>query len=154
MTNHQDRQELAVVELPASMDSWDDLIGSIRHLIDQQLPESPKSYGLMLSAEELLSNMIREAGQAEDGSGAFVSIRIRCFLYPRLPTPHLDVEISDNGPYFDPKFDQLPSSMPDIPVRDRPVGGLGLFLVKSSVDKALYERVDDRNCYTLTTYLS
>jgi anti-sigma regulatory factor (Ser/Thr protein kinase) len=153
MDTPQDRQELSFVELPANMESWDDLIGTIRHLIDQQLPESSKSYGLMLSTEELLSNMIRESGKAMNHSGSPVLIRIRCVLYPRLPTPRLDVVISDNGPYFDPHFDQVPSSMPDIPVRDRPIGGLGLFLVKSSVDEATYQRVDDRNCYTLSTYL-
>ena len=54
------------------------------------------------------------------------------------------VEISDNGRPFDPLSD---AAEPDInaPLEDRPVGGLGIHLVREMMDELHYSRLDGRN---------
>ena len=45
--------------------------------------------------------------------------------------------------------------MPDttLPLEERPIGGLGVFLVQSLMTSARYERIEDRNRITLTRSL-
>ncbi|MCR5746790.1 MAG: ATP-binding protein [Lachnospiraceae bacterium] len=49
----------------------------------------------------------------------------------------------DSGVYYDP----LAKEDPDITLSasERPVGGLGIFMVKKSMDDIVYERKDDKN---------
>ena len=60
------------------------------------------------------------------------------------------IELLDNGAPFDPLTD-APIPDPDAPLESRPVGGLGIYLIRNMVDEAHYKRSDDRNCLTLIT---
>ena len=64
-----------------------------------------------------------------------------------------DLVIADNGIHFDPEFDSLKNPYPDIKISDRKIGGLGLFLVKSSCDSVKYIYEDLFNIYTLSVYM-
>ena len=63
---------------------------------------------------------------------------------------YFDLITKDNGIQFDPRFQDLKVDT-DLPVNEREIGGLGLFLVKSSVDQVKYEWQDNHNVYTLST---
>ena len=56
--------------------------------------------------------------------------------------------IRDNGRPFDP-FTEAPDADTTLRVEDRPVGGLGVLLVRESMDDFSYERLDDFNVVTL-----
>ena len=56
--------------------------------------------------------------------------------------------IRDNGRPFDP-FTEAPDADTTLRVEDRPVGGLGVLLVRESMDDFSYERRDDFNVVTL-----
>ena len=49
------------------------------------------------------------------------------------------------------KFDPLAKEDPDIslPVEERQIGGLGIFMVKKSMDKVTYEYKDGKNILTI-----
>jgi anti-sigma regulatory factor (Ser/Thr protein kinase) len=64
----------------------------------------------------------------------------------------VEIEIADDGLAFDP-FDQ-PGPDLDASVEDRPVGRLGIHIVKALTDEALYARVDNRNVVRLTRHLA
>ena len=53
------------------------------------------------------------------------------------------IHFSDNAPPFDPLDWAAPDL--DLPISERPIGGLGLHLLRSGVDMARYRRVGDRN---------
>lgn len=142
------RQLLGSLERPASMDAWDELIGFIQAQVEQALPDSRKSYGVLLASEELLSNMVRVAEESS-ATPTPVDIRLRAWLVGEGGTT-FELEISDNGTPFDPQFERIADTMPDIPIEERPIGGLGLYLVKSSVDQASYSYQDGRNTYHLS----
>lgn len=59
------------------------------------------------------------------------------------------VELHDNGAAFDPTKD-APIPDPDAPMDDRPVGGLGLFLIREMVDDLAYRREEGWNHLTIT----
>jgi anti-sigma regulatory factor (Ser/Thr protein kinase) len=60
----------------------------------------------------------------------------------------LTIEIVDNGLPFDPRKD-APEPDVDAGVAERPIGGLGVYLVRTMMDELRYRREGDRNYLTL-----
>jgi serine/threonine-protein kinase RsbW len=90
---------------------------------------------LDLVLEEILINVARYAYTPETGT-------VEVAFAPGGPRK-LRIEISDFGRVFNP----LEADPPDLSrgLADRPIGGLGVFLVKSMVDSIAYRREADRN---------
>ena len=61
--------------------------------------------------------------------------------------------IRDNGLPFDP-FTEAPEADTTLRVEDRPIGGLGVLLVRESMDDFSYERRDGVNIVTLRLKLN
>ena len=63
----------------------------------------------------------------------------------------LTIDIVDDGKPFDPLTD---APMPDVnaPLHERPIGGLGVFLVRKLMDELTYRREEGRNHLTLVAY--
>ena len=62
----------------------------------------------------------------------------------------LTIEIVDDGRPFDPLQD-APHPDVDTPVEDRPVGGLGVYLVRTMMDQMHYRRERGKNHLTMIT---
>ena len=64
----------------------------------------------------------------------------------------LRLTFTDTGRPFDP----LQADDPDtkVPLSERKIGGLGIFVVKKMMDKVEYRRENDRNILTLTKCIS
>ena len=94
-------------------------------------------FKLNLVLEELGVNIVNYSGATGDIEISLASDDER-----------VTVEISDDGRPFNPLLDQ---ETPDIsaPLDDRPVGGLGIHLVRSMMDEMRYRRDGDRNRLTL-----
>ena len=80
-------------------------------------------------------------------------------VYPRFPSlscgcvslltkARVVAQLEDNGIAFNP-FEEAPEPDPTLGLEERPIGGLGVFLVKQFADSTAYERVDGRNRITL-----
>jgi serine/threonine-protein kinase RsbW len=91
---------------------------------------------MLLILEELFTNVVKY-GRAGDEGAETIGVALA------LSGRELTIEFSDDGPPFDP----LLSATPDLdrPIADRPVGGLGLHILRSLVDHARYRREGDRN---------
>ena len=63
----------------------------------------------------------------------------------------LTIEVIDDGRAFDPTKD---AKVPDVtlPMEERPVGGLGVYLVRTMMDEMRYRREEGRNHLTLIKY--
>ncbi len=61
----------------------------------------------------------------------------------------LFIEFTDNGAPFDP-INDAPEPDLSVPLEERSIGGLGIFLIKKMVDEIEYRRVEDQNHLTLT----
>jgi anti-sigma regulatory factor (Ser/Thr protein kinase) len=91
---------------------------------------------LDLVLEELFTNVARYAYEKPESGDVDVSYQVEA-------PGRLLVHISDNGRDFNP----LASDPPDFSrgLADRPIGGLGIFLVKSIAESISYQREQDRN---------
>lgn len=97
---------------------------------------SPKlTYQIGLVLDELLTNTI-SYGYPEEGGHAIG-------LAMAMEQGRLRFELTDDGAPFDP----LTASAPDLtsPVDERRIGGLGIHLVRTLMDRVAYERVGTVN---------
>ena len=78
---------------------------------------------------------------------------------PKVPEPKLRLrllvdkgavvaQLEDNADAFNP-FEEAPEPDPTLGLEERPIGGLGVFLVKQFANSRAYERVDGRNRITV-----
>ena len=95
---------------------------------------------LNLSLDELITNTVSYGYQDADEH------EIRVMLAERNGS--LVVVVEDDGIAFDP-FTAAPAPDLDADVEDRPIGGLGVYFVKTLMDEVAYERVENRNRITL-----
>jgi serine/threonine-protein kinase RsbW len=63
----------------------------------------------------------------------------------------LEVVITDDGKPYDPTRQTAPDI--SLPAEDRPIGGLGIFLIKKIMDEVSYERTSNQNKLYLTKYI-
>ncbi|MFD1627636.1 ATP-binding protein [Azospirillum griseum] len=99
------------------------------------------AFKITLCLDELITNTLSHGGVC-----GVISVRLR------YDGTSVEVEIEDDAPPFDP-FAAPPA--PDLTsgVEDRPVGGLGLFLVMQTMDRTGYQRDGSRNRVRLTKHL-
>ena len=106
-----------------------------RHGLAEQI-----AFEVNLAVDELVTNTI-SYGYDDDGEH-------RIDLVLHLEGGALVIEIADDGRAFDP----LQAPEPDIEasLQDRAKGGLGIYLVRKTMDTVAYRRHDGRNVVTLT----
>ncbi len=105
----------------------------------RQLP-SRLAFNLNLSLDELITNIVSYGFSDSDAHDILISLRIDegCLI----------TEIIDDANEYDP-FAQAPEPDLDLELDDRPIGGLGVYLVKEFMSRTQYERLGDRNVTTL-----
>jgi anti-sigma regulatory factor (Ser/Thr protein kinase) len=108
---------------------------------DQHRIESALMGKVSLCLEELLTNIIRY-GDADEASTPCVLVDLE------LIPGELKVELLDSGGAFDPFTDAPPPDM-DSGLAERPIGGLGVHLVKVLADHYEYHRASAQNRVTL-----
>ena len=94
---------------------------------------------LQLALEEHLTNVLSYA--YADKQEHRIEVRVQ------LNAPELRVEVEDDGCPFNP----LERPTPDLtkPIEERPVGGLGIHMMRKSVDRLEYRRVAGKNILTM-----
>lgn len=98
-----------------------------------------------LALDELLTNVMRYGFPAEaEGNGEGARL-IEVSLV--LEGGQVVARLRDNGRPFNP-LDLAPPDL-DVPLAERPVGGLGIFLARQMMDGMRYRRDGDHNCLTL-----
>lgn len=100
----------------------------------------------LIVLEELFTNLLRYGypGQVEPDGVAEVTLELEGNL--------LTIQFADDGQAFDPFAKAAPDL--DQSVESRPVGGLGLLMVRQLADEAHYSRCDGRNVIRLTRRVS
>ncbi len=101
---------------------------------------NPKAaYFVLLAIEELVTNCIKYA--YDDDGEHTIAIAIE------VDGPWLKLTFVDDGHEFDPL--DAPAPDLDLEVHERPIGGLGIHLLREMADEAVYERRDGTNQLTL-----
>lgn len=95
---------------------------------------------VLLAIEEVVTNCIRYGYDDADEHTIVIVLSI--------DDEDLTIDVMDDGHAFDP----LAASPPDfsLEIQDRPIGGLGIYLLRQLADRIAYERRDGANRLTLT----
>lgn len=98
------------------------------------------TFAVDLALEELVSNVIKYGYKNGDSKEIYVRLDVG--------RDQIKLLLEDSAPPFNPL--NLPEPDLDKPIEQRPIGGLGVFLVRKTVDRIEYERLDDRNVLRIT----
>ncbi|WP_094556884.1 ATP-binding protein [Synechococcus sp. 1G10] len=152
METQGSRHLIGRIERSATSEHWDILLQFVKEQVQDHVKDSRKSYGITLAVEELLSNIMRDSSISNLKPGPSI-IQIACWRNMESGQNRFELQVSDDAAPFDPKLESVPTSLPDTPIENRKIGGLGLFLIKSSVDEATYSYQHGRNTYRLISNL-
>jgi len=126
------------IELPAIMDNLEKGIDFILAGIDDAGIDKKMLFQLRLACEEVIVNIINYAYPDSKGSME-ISYDIN--------DNELVIVISDSGVPFNPIKKEEPDL--NIPLEERKIGGLGIFLVRNIMDQVEYQRDNGRNILTM-----
>ena len=99
---------------------------------------------LHLALEEHLANIIAHGGYP----GPTGTITVRFALEPEA----LRVEIEDDAGPFNPL--NAPAVDTSLPLEQKPLGGLGILMIRKSVDELDYRRIGNRNVLVMKNRLT
>ncbi|CAL9672237.1 ATP-binding protein [Streptomyces sp. NPDC059409] len=127
------------LRVPATTDALEPVSDFVIHLARQaRLPES-SLYRLRLAADELATNIVLHGYRGHSGE-----ITVDGGIDPG----EVWVRFQDDAPAFDPRHGMRAPAL-DVPLAQREIGGLGVFLAFTAVDTFAYELVAGRNVSTL-----
>lgn len=130
------------ITVPATLENLERLTSMVSdHLRDHGVPEK-ESFEVDLAVDEACTNVIRYAYGPDGGM-----VTVTCSVAPC----EVRVCICDQGHPFDPLAVQAPDLTGGID--DRPVGGLGVHLIRSLMDHVTWEYRDGKNILCMTRHL-
>ena len=97
-------------------------------------------FRLTVTLDEVVTNIVRHAFDAPGGHEILLGITVNDGLVTAV--------VEDDGPPFDLRT--VPPADVDAPIELRPIGGLGVHLVRSLTQSLEYHRRGERNILTLT----
>lgn len=123
-------------------------IGKLEPFIEQigeRLSLAPDLvFNLNLVLEEAVSNVINYAYPHQEGK----EINIQASLM----NDNLIFVITDSGVAFDPTL--VPEADITLSAEERPIGGLGIFIIKQIMNEVNYQRIDGKNVFTLKKFIN
>jgi len=130
-------------EFPAILAHLETMIDFVMRSAEKQGFDKETLGQIRLACEEALVNVVSYAYPGKEGT-----VEISC---APAPAGGIVIEISDRGVPFDPL--SLPEPDTTLPMEQRKIGGLGIYMVRKIMDDVGYRRADGRNVFTLTKFL-
>ena len=126
-------------EFSASIDCLQDVISFIEQELEVADCPMRTVMQILVAAEEIFANIASYA-YPEGGGNALIGISAN--------EHEAVIQFTDTGIPFNP----LAKADPDVtlPAEQREIGGLGIFMVKKTMDEILYQRDGQKNILTIT----
>lgn len=116
----------------------EEIIDAILHT-EEVASCSKELYALHLVCEELVVNVVSYA--YTDQTNAYLNIEIE------KTDGQITIKFVDGGMAFNPLEKKLPDT--SLPLEERQIGGLGIFLTTRMMDEVSYERAGNENVLTI-----
>lgn len=100
-------------------------------------------FELKLAVDEACTNVIEHGYKGMDPGSIILSFRIE--------SDRILVQLTDFGHVFEPA--EAPKPDLEAALEDRPLGGMGLYLIYQMMDNIDYESSEDGNTLTFTKYI-
>ncbi len=132
-----------ILNIAAKTENLDQVLGFIDSFLEEQECDMKAMIQIDVAVEEMYVNIAHYAYGVEGGGDAEIRVELDELYGKRA----VRITFIDSGIYYDP----LAKEDPDITLgaEERPIGGLGIFMVKKSMDDVAYERRDERNYFTM-----
>jgi serine/threonine-protein kinase RsbW len=127
------------IRMRADMESVEELRSHVLGCVAEMGVSPEVAFKIELVLEELLTNIIQYAYPERKGD-----VQIEFFV---LPEKKLHVTIRDWGSPFDPSVAEDPDTTQGL--CERPIGGLGIFLVRHFASDLQYHRQSESNVISL-----
>ena len=125
ISNHVDELSVLAAKIEELSEKW-------------ELP-MPLTMNINLVLEEAVSNVIFYAFPDKQEHDISISLELK--------NDELTIVIEDGGIPFDPTSMKEPDI--SLPADERPIGGLGIFLISKIMDHVYYQRINEKNILTL-----
>lgn len=125
--------------VPGNLESLDDIAKHILAVAATAGLDKKATYKLRLAVDEIATNIIIYGYEQADRTGAIA-------IHTEMTDTSLTVVLEDTGAAFNPVEKELQEEETiDLPLEQRAIGGLGIYLAIQGVDRFIYERTSDRN---------
>ncbi|WP_424529863.1 ATP-binding protein [Sphaerisporangium viridialbum] len=125
--------------IPASLEALDEVAGYVHALAERAGLPATRAHRLRLAADELATNIVVHGYRNTKGELG---------VEGGVEEESVWLRFEDDAQPFDPR-DGLQTPEQDVPVAQRRIGGLGVYLALTALDGFTYERVAGRNISTL-----
>lgn len=132
-----------VLTLPAVRENLDAVLDFVNVALTEGTCPVPTRSVIDLAVEEVFSNIARYAYQPLTGD---VTLSVTLASSPSSVT----ITLRDGGVPYNPL--QKPDPDITLPLSERAIGGLGIYLVKRSMDQVTYRYADGQNMLTLIKF--
>jgi serine/threonine-protein kinase RsbW len=124
---------------PATVDSLDSMRQHIKEVAQNAELGKKATYNLLVAIDEIATNIILY-GYQDTGLSGNIDVTTEVL------NNQLRVTFEDDAVPFDPTVRELPGKEDfELPLEERPIGGLGIYLTINGVTDFLYEYVNKRN---------
>lgn len=103
-----------------------------------------QAYTIHLVVEEIVLNIVDYAYEADDEANGYLEVRLA------LDNGVFSIEFRDHGRPFNPLEQTAPDT--DMPLEERKIGGLGIFLCKEMMDESNYRYENEENILSFKLY--
>lgn len=104
----------------------------------------PLTFNLQLALDEALTNVVNYAyGDQKD-----MPIEVNADVVENGKQRQIVIDIIDHGVPFNP-IEEAPEVDTSLSAEERQIGGLGIFLIRQTMDDLRYSRRNDTNVFTL-----
>lgn len=128
------------IELEAAVDNISKALDFIEEQLNENGCENKTLMQILVASEEIFSNIAFYAYAPETG-------RARIIIEILPDTNEAAITFIDQGIPYDPLKKEDPDIM--LPSSERQIGGLGIFMVKKTMDDVIYEYKDGCNILTI-----
>ena len=129
---------MSELNIKAADENLDQVLGFVDGILEQNECSMKAQMQLDIAVEEMFVNVAHYAYAPNEGD-----VLIRCDVEDGIAS----VTLEDSGIPYDP----LAKPDPDVTLsaEERQIGGLGIFMVKKSMDEVFYEYKDGKNIFTM-----
>ena len=124
----------------ATLDQLDEVLAFVDEDLEKYSEDEKAIIQIDIAVEEIFVNIAHYAYTPNVGQAV---IRMEIIEDPRM----IEITFIDSGIAFDPPAKPDPDVT--LPAEERQIGGLGIYMVKKSMDDVTYERKEDQNIFTI-----
>ncbi|WP_088243974.1 ATP-binding protein [Calothrix rhizosoleniae] len=132
------------LKVAGELESLDDITKYVSLAAKQAYLPKKIAYKLRLAVDEIATNIIIHGYQEAGIKGDIV-------CHAQLNEKSLIIHLEDTGIEYDSTKKEQPDDLFK-PLETREIGGLGIYLAASGVDKFMYKRIENCNRHTFVIY--